>query len=77
MLIAALFIIARNWKQPRCPSREEQIKTCGTFTEWSIYYPTIKNSDMMTFVSKWMELEKTILGEVTQTQKGKHDRSLS
>jgi hypothetical protein len=26
MFIAALFIIARNWKQPRCPSTEEWIK---------------------------------------------------
>jgi hypothetical protein len=34
MFIAAIFIIARSWKQPRCPSIEEWIK-CGTFTQWS------------------------------------------
>jgi hypothetical protein len=32
MFIAALFIIARSWKEPRCPSSEEWIQKCGTFT---------------------------------------------
>jgi hypothetical protein len=37
MFIAALFIIARSWKEPRCPSTEEWIKKkCGSFTQWSI-----------------------------------------
>ena len=31
MFIAALFVIARSWKQPRCPSMEEWIK-CGIYT---------------------------------------------
>jgi hypothetical protein len=35
MFIAALFIIARSWKEPRCPSTEEWIQKCGTFTQWS------------------------------------------
>jgi hypothetical protein len=35
MFIAALFIIARSWKEPRCPSTEEWIKKFGTFTQWS------------------------------------------
>jgi hypothetical protein len=35
MFIAALFIIARSWKEPRCPSSEEWIQKCGTFTQWS------------------------------------------
>ena len=37
MFIAALFIIARRWKESRCPSTEEWIKKkkCGTFTQWS------------------------------------------
>ena len=36
MFIAALFIIVRSWKEPRCPSREEWIQKCGTFTQWRI-----------------------------------------
>ena len=33
LLIAALFIIARAWKQPRCPLTDEWIKSCGTYTQ--------------------------------------------
>ena len=40
MFIAALFIIARTWKQPRCSSADEWIKkNCGTYTQWSITQP--------------------------------------
>jgi hypothetical protein len=36
MFIAALFIIARSWKEPRCPSTGGMdTKKCGTFTQWS------------------------------------------
>jgi hypothetical protein len=35
MFIAALFLIARSWKEPKCPSTEEWIQKCGTFTQWS------------------------------------------
>ena len=38
MFIAALFIIARTWKQPRCSSSDEWI-SCGTYTQWSITQP--------------------------------------
>ena len=36
LLIAALFPTARTWKQPRCPSTDEWIKKCGTYTQWDI-----------------------------------------
>ena len=40
MFIAALFIIARTGKQPRCPSADEWIKkSCSTYTQWSITQP--------------------------------------
>ena len=39
MFIAALFIIARTWKQPRCPSADKWIKNCGTYTQWNITQP--------------------------------------
>ena len=70
MFIAALFIIARSWKQPRCPSTEECIQKM-----WYIYtmeyYLAIKNNDFMKLLGKWMELEN-ILSEVTQTHKNTH-----
>ena len=39
MFIAALFIIARTWKQPRCPSADEWLRNCGTYTQWNITQP--------------------------------------
>jgi hypothetical protein len=51
MFIAAIFIIARSWKEPRCPSREEWIQKM-----WYIYtmkyYSTIKNEDIQSFAGK-------------------------
>ena len=68
MFIAALFIIARSWKEPRCPSTEEWIQKM-----WYIYtmeyYSAIKNNEFMKFLGKWMYLEDIILSEVTQSQK--------
>jgi hypothetical protein len=68
MFIAALFIIARSWNQPRCPSTVE-----WTQKIWYIYtmeyYSAIKNNDFMKFLGKWMELENIIPSKVTQSQK--------
>ena len=68
MFIAALFIIARSWKEPRCPSTEEWIQKM-----WYIYtmeyYSAIKNNEFMKFLGKWMYLEDIILSEATQSQK--------
>jgi hypothetical protein len=65
MFIAALFIIARSWKEPICPSTKEWIQKM-----WSIYrmdyYSAIKNNELMKFLGKWMDLEDIILNEVTQ-----------
>jgi hypothetical protein len=56
MFIAALFIRARKWKQPRCSLTKECIQEL-----WFIYYAAIKNKDIMNFAGKWMVLENTIL----------------
>jgi hypothetical protein len=68
MFIAALFIIARSWKEPRYPSTDEWIQKI-----WYIYtmeyHLAIKNKEFMKFLGKWMYLEDIILGEVTQSQK--------
>jgi hypothetical protein len=71
MSITALFIIARSWNEPRCPSTEEWIRKCGTFTQWSTTQP-LKN-EFMKFLGKWMYLEGIILSEVTQSQKTLHN----
>lgn len=36
------------------------------------YCSVVKNNDVMKFAGKWMELEKMMIHEVTQTQKDKH-----
>jgi hypothetical protein len=70
MFIAALFTIAKLWKQPRCPAIDEWIKKI-----WYLYrmefYSTMKN-EILTFVGKWMELENIILSEVSQGRKTKN-----
>jgi hypothetical protein len=72
MFIAAGFIIARSWKEPRCTSTQEWIQKM-----WYIYtmeyYSAIKSNEFMKFLSKWMDLEDIILSEVTQSQKNTHD----
>ena len=72
MFIAALFIIARSWKEPKCPSTEEWIPKM-----WYIYtlkyYSAIKKNEFMKFLGKWLDLEGIILSEVTQSQKNSHN----
>ena len=71
MFIAALFTIAKTWKQPKCPSTDEWIKKM-----WYIYtlgyYSAIKKNEMMPFAATWMDLEITILSEVSQKEKDKY-----
>ena len=71
MFIVALFVIARSWKQPRCPTTEEWIQKMW-FIYTMEYYSANKNEDVLHFAGKWTELENIILSEVTQTQKDMH-----
>ena len=71
MFIAALFTIARTWKQPKCPSREDWIRKM-----WYMYimehYLAMKKNDIMPFAATWMELETLILSEISQKDKYKY-----
>ena len=71
MFIAALFTIAKTWKQCKCPSTDERIKKM-----WDIYtmeyYSAIKKNEIMPFAATWMEVEITILSEVSQKEKDKY-----
>ena len=68
MFITALFIIARTWKQPRCPSADEWIRSCGTYTQWSITQP-LKRIHLKSVLMRWMKLEPIIQSEVSQKEK--------
>ena len=68
MFITALFIIARTWKQPRCPSSDEWIRKL-----WYIYtmeyYSAIKKNTFESVLMRWMKLEPIIQSEVSQKEK--------
>ena len=71
MFTAALFIIARTWKQSKCPSTDEWIKKM-----WHIYtmeyYSAIKRNETELFVVSWMDLESVIQSEVSWKEKNKY-----
>ena len=68
MLIAALFIIARTWKQPRCQSADEWIRK-----QWYIYtmeyYSAIKKNTFESVLMRWMKLEPIIQSKVSRKEK--------
>jgi hypothetical protein len=66
MYIAPLFTIAKLWKQPRCPNTNKWIKKMWYLSTVEFYSAT-KKSEILSFTSKWMELENIILSEVRQT----------
>ena len=71
MFTAALFTIAKTWKQPKCPLTDEWIKKM-----WYIhimeYYSAIKKNEIMPFAATWIDLEIIILREVSQKEKDKY-----
>ena len=82
MFIAALFTIAKTWKQPKCPLTNELIKKMWycmyvyiyihTHTHTMEYYSAIKRNEIMPFAVTWMDLYFIILGEVSQKEKDKY-----
>ena len=71
MFIAALFTIAKIWKQPKCPSVDEWIKK-----RWYIYtmeyYSAIRKKQILPFTTTWMELKVIMLSEISQAEKDKY-----
>ena len=71
MFTAALFTIAKTWKQPKCTSTEEWIKKM-----WYIYtmeyYSAIKKNEITPFAATWMDIEIIILSEVSQKEEDKY-----
>ena len=71
MFIAALFTIARSWKQPKGPSTDEWMKKM-----WYIYtmeyYSATKRNEIGSFVEMWMDLETVLQSEISQKEKNKY-----
>ena len=68
MFIATLLIIAKTWKQPRCPSADQWIRK-----RWYIYtmeyYSAIKKNTFESVLMRWMKLEPIIQSDVSQKEK--------
>ena len=71
MFKAALFTIAKTWKQPKCPLTNEWIrKMCYIST--TEYYSATKKNEIMPFAATWMQLESIVLSEINQKEKEKY-----
>ena len=68
---AALFTIAKTWKQPKYPSTDEWIKKMW-YIHTMEYYSATKKNEIMSFAATWMDLEIIILSEVSQKEKDKY-----
>ena len=70
VFIAAQFAIAKYWKQPKCPSANEWIKK-----RWYIYtmefYAAERKKELIPFATAWMELESSMLSEISQVVREK------
>ena len=64
MFIAALFIIARTWKQPRCPSADEWIRKLWNMYTME-YYSAIKRNAFESVLMRSMNMEPVIQNEVS------------
>ena len=62
MFIATLFIIARTWKQPRCPWADEWIRKLW-YIDTTEYYSAFKKNAFKSVLMRWMKLEPTIQSE--------------
>ena len=72
MFITVLFIIARTWEQPRCPSADEWIRKLW-FIYTTEYYSAIKNDTFESFIMRWMKLEPIIHSEASQKDKQQYN----
>ena len=79
VFIAALFMVAKTWKQPKCPSRDECIKKMWyiythiyIYTHTRKYYSAIKKNEILPFAATWVDLEGIMLSEISQTEKDKY-----
>ena len=71
LFIAALFTIARTWKQRRCPSTDEWIKKVRYIYTME-YYSAIERNTFESVLNSWMNLEPIIYSEVSQKEKDKY-----
>ena len=72
MFIAALFTIAKLWKQLKCPSADKWIKKLWYIYIMEYYSAIKKKKEILPFVTAWMDLESITLSEINQSEKDKY-----
>ena len=70
MFIAALSTMAKVWKEPKCPSMDEWVKTWFIYT--MEYYLAMRKNEIMPFAAMRIELEGIMLNEISQSEKNKY-----
>ena len=68
MFMAVLFITAKTWKEPRCPSADEWIRKLQYICTME-YYSAIKKNTFESVLLRWMKLELIIQSKVSQKEK--------
>ena len=80
MCIAALFTIAKTWKQPKWPSTDGtdgnrtdgSLRRCGVYIYTIEYYLAIKKNETLPFTATWMDPENIIPSEISQSEENKY-----
>ena len=71
MFIAVLFTIAKNWKQPKCPSENEWVKKLWYMYTME-YYAAERKKELLPFTTAWMDPEISVLSDRSQGDKDKY-----
>ena len=71
MCISALFTIGRTWIKPECPLMDEWLKKMWP-TNTMDYYSAFKKSEILPYVTAWMNLKDIMLNKISQLQRDKH-----
>ena len=72
MFTAALFTIAKTWKQPKCPSTDEWIQKMWYIYTMEYYSAIKKRNEIMPFAATWVDLEIITLSEVSQKEEDRY-----
>ena len=70
LFIAALFTITKKWKQPKCPSVDEWIKKMHCV--YTMEYDTVIKKKSLLFATAWMDWERVMRSEISQSEKDKY-----
>ena len=71
MFTAALFTIAKAWRQPKCPTTDKQVKKTWHGCPMG-YYSSMKRNEIGSFTEMWVDLQSVVQSKVSQKEKNKY-----